>query len=76
MRNLHNHMSVCNLQRLEDARSILSNVDDRQQAVRQQAVRQRLCRNTELLNFLLITTSMLQFFKIIALTKLCTHKAQ
>ena len=33
VRDLHHHMSVCNLQRLQDAHSIISDVDDRQQAI-------------------------------------------
>ena len=46
VRDLHNHMSVCDLQRLQDAHSILSDVDDRQQAVNTQRWERK-----ELLNF-------------------------
>lgn len=41
-----NHMRVCDLQRLEDAHPIISDVDDRQQTIRQQS-----CENKELLHF-------------------------
>lgn len=54
VRDFHNNVSVCNLQRIEEAHSILSDVDDRQQAFRQQS-----CENTELSNYVLpITTSL------------------
>lgn len=35
LRDPDNHMSVCNLQRLEEVYSIISDVDDRQRAFRQ-----------------------------------------
>ena len=43
VRDVHNHMSVCNLQRLQDVHSIISDVDDRQQTFRE-----RSCENTDL----------------------------
>ena len=43
VRDCDNHMSVCNLQRLEEVHSIISDVEDRQQIFRQ-----RSCENTEL----------------------------
>ena len=46
VRDLHNHMSVCNLQRLQDAHSIIRDVSDRQQAITEQC-----CESKELLNF-------------------------
>ncbi len=46
MRDLHNHMSVCNLQRLRDAHPIISDVDDRQQAFNKQR-----CESKKLFNF-------------------------
>ena len=36
VRDLHDHMTVCDLQRLQDAHSIISDVDDRQQAFNEQ----------------------------------------
>ena len=46
VRDIYNHVSVSNLQRLQDAHPIISDVDDRQQAIRQ-----RSCGDTELVNF-------------------------
>ena len=43
VRDCDNHMSVCNLQRLEEVHSITSDVDDRQQIFSQWS-----CENTEL----------------------------
>ena len=34
VRDIYNHVSVSNLQRLQDAHPIISDVDDRQQAIR------------------------------------------
>ena len=43
VRDVDNHMSVCNLQRLQDVHFIISDVDDRQQTFRE-----RSCENTDL----------------------------